>query len=272
MPYIARPLKISDRAAAIEVECSAMPNLRYIDEVWDLFTKQTVGHLWGIFDEHKLLAIGKLTVLYGGFGWIETLRVLEEHQGKGCGKRLYEVILEQAKQLSLTAVGMYTGYTNEQSSGLARLFGLQQTAHYKGVFCDVVPASLPPGFFRLTGEQSEKILAPHYQTMPYAVLNRTFYPMKPGMGKHFGENGWVWGDDNGQFLVIGARFQQDKALHIPFYHGDTSTMLSLAHGIAAQTQSETLRVMMPYHADLPSLFPGFAPKPYDVITMWSELA
>lgn len=67
----------------------------------------------------KIVGIGKLTLLYDGSAWLETLRVDPAYQGNGVGKAIYRRYLEEAAELNAPALRMYTGVKNAVSAGLA---------------------------------------------------------------------------------------------------------------------------------------------------------
>ena len=266
-----------DRERFVWVESGAIKGLAYVNDVWDLFTKNNDGEFSASFLGDELGGIGKLTRLYNGYGWLEALRVHPDFQSKGLGKAIYDRYMEQMGEMDLSAVGMYTGYTNVVSRGLAELYGLSvQERFSEFIKSDLIKCDNVSNTLHLIDEKAgESFLEKYYPVMgKFVVVNRTFYPVKAGLGEMFAGNKWLYADDEGNVLVAGYRFQPEKALHIPFMHGDTDKLLKLAANIAIEKGSMALSAIRVYNDDEQiELFSknGFVKSEHDFITLWKGL-
>jgi GNAT superfamily N-acetyltransferase len=270
--FTVRALKDGDRAGAVAVEAAAMPGHRYLDDAWDLFTKKSKGALSGVFAGSEIIGIGKLTVLYGNFGWLETLRVDPEWQSQGAGKALYRSWAKEAEALGLTQVGMYTGATNVVSRHLAEINGL----HMAGAYGEFTRAVRPltkeecSDFVQVSPAEGEACLSPCYPEMKggFLCLNQTYYPVGPGLGTCMAENGWLYTDGT-TMLVLGARFQPEAGLFLPFLSGDAGKALTFADALAYRSGAALIRSVLseeqtPYGE-------GFAATERKTITLWGKL-
>ena len=272
-----RAAKDSDRERFVWVESGAIKGLAYVDDVWDLFTKNNDGEFSASFLGDELGGIGKLTKLYNGYGWLEALRVHPDFQSKGLGKAIYDRYMEQMSEMNLSAVGMYTGYTNVVSRGLAEKYGLSvQDRFSEFIKNDLAKFSDIEDDMKLVDEKDgENFLGKHYASMgKFVVVNRTFYPVKAGLGECFAKNKWIYSDDAGNVLVAGCRFQPEKALHIPFMHGEQKKLLKAATNIAISKGSIALSAIRVYNdKEKNELFTnnGFVKSEHDFITLWKGL-
>ena len=272
-----RAAKDSDRERFVWVESGAIKGLAYVDDVWDLFTKNNDGEFSASFLGDELGGIGKLTRLYNGYGWLEALRVHPDFQSKGLGKAIYDRYMEQMKEMNLSAVGMYTGYTNVVSRGLAEKYGLSvQDRFSEFIKSDLVESDDAQNNMHLVDEKdSEGFLEKYYGEMGnFVVVNRTFYPVKAGLGEMFAKNNWLYTNEAGDVLVAGYRFQPEKALHIPFMHGNTDKLLKSAANIAISKGSVALSAIRVYNNEEQiEIFAknNFAKSEHDFITLWKGL-
>jgi len=266
-----------DRAKFNWIEKGAIKGLAYVDDVWDLFTKFDDGEFTAAFLDDELGGFGKLTNIYGDYGWLEALRVHPDFQSKGLGKAIYVRYMEQMKEMGLSAVGMYTGYKNIISRGLAEKNGLS----IKGRFSEYTKSNLNEygnmnnDIYLVEENSGEAILSKYYDNMGnFAVVNRTFYPVGPGMGKAFARNEWLYSDKEGNVIVVGYRFQPERALHISFMWGDTEKLMKFASNMAIQIGSSSLSAIRPYddksQQDLLEGY-GFIKGESDLITLWKGL-
>lgn len=277
MEITTRRLTDADKARCLEIEAGATPNLHYLEDVWELFTKRTQGDLTGAFFDGQLVGLGKLTVLLPGYGWLETLRVDPAFQNRGAGKAIYRRYLQEMQELGLKSVGMYTGVTNARSAGLAEKHGLSLRGRYAGF-------NLPQGKHPVAAEnlnfrpvpegRAEEVLSPLLgECGDHLVLNRTFYPVVPGIAQAMAREGWLFEEaESGSVIVVGGRFQPEKALHVALMGGELDRCLAFAQQRAAQAGSAGLQAMRPYDdknlcAALVLL--GFEPENKDCITLWN---
>jgi len=271
-----RAAKDSDRERFVWVESGAIKGLAYVNDVWDLFTKNNDGEFTASLLGDELGGIGKLTRLYKDYGWLEALRVHPDFQSKGLGKAIYARYMEQMTEMNLSAVGMYTGYTNVVSRGLAELHGLSlQERFSEFIKSDLTKSDDVLDLELVNEDDGEAFLEKYYDEMDkFVVVNRTFYPVKAGLGEMFAKNKWLYADDEGNVLVAGYRFQPEKALHIPFVHGDTGKLLKSAGNIAIGIGSKALSANRVYNNEEQTemlLKNDFVKAEHDLITLWKGL-
>lgn len=266
-----------DREACLWVEDGAMPGYGYLNDAWNLFLHQTDGDLTCALADDKIAGIGKLTRLYNSYGWLETLRVHPDYQGKGLGKAIYKRYLEEMKELKLTAIGMYTGTSNLVSKGLAELNGL----HVQEQFTEFIRPVSANGisdldrFSPVSEEKSEDFLPAVLEEMgKFVCVNRTFYPVKPGLLTHFAKEGYLYSDKEGNFIIIGARFQPQKSQHIACMCGDKEKLLQFANELAVKREAKNLTCVYPYSQKDNReylLKKGFQITTEELITQWLGL-
>lgn len=236
MDYVLKPVTPEYLEEALRVEQGAMGNHCYLGDVYEYYLT-TTGELTGVFVNGKLVGIGKLTVLWDGSGWLETLRVTPEWQRKGVGTAIYHRYMEQAAQLHCPFLRMYTGAKNIASAGLARRFGLEKAMQFREY--DLPAASEKAdgnGFVPVPEEQATALLAPWFDRYNgYVVMNRTYYRLNDQTCRGLAQCGRVWRHAaSGTVMVAGARFQSGKGLHIALLEGDRSRGLAFAHLLARQ--------------------------------------
>ena len=274
MNIITRPLAPEDQAQALWVEAGAMPNNQYLAEVWDYFTLETDGNLLGAFVDDILIGIAKITRLYENYGWLETLRVHPDWQRQGVGNALWQQYFREMKNMQLQTVGMYTESYNIASKTLAENFGLRVQNFYTEFLRPVSTRSKHSfDFTTVDGAQGEVLLSPHYQHMPpYLVINRTFFPVKEGLGSYLASQGWLYSDNAGNLVIAGNRFHPKRLLHIPYFFGDAAKALLFAEQLAQQQSAPSLSCLYPsegeHIARLKTL--GFEPAD-NFMTLWIDL-
>lgn len=245
MEIITRKITDKDKKDCIYVENGAMPHNKYINDVWDLFLYKTDGDLIGAFVDGNLQGMGKLTRLYNGYGWLETLRVHPDYQNLGIGQEIYNAYLKHMKELNLKSVGMYTEMYNKISKHLAEKNGMKLTSKYTELLKPVTKPSTEKFDFKLVSEsEGEKLLTKYYKDMgKYIIINRTFFPVNKGLGKFLASNNWVFKDSENNILICGYRFQKEKAFHIPFIYGNIEKALEFANYLAYKANSKNLSTL-----------------------------
>ncbi|MDR1793886.1 MAG: GNAT family N-acetyltransferase [Erysipelotrichaceae bacterium] len=273
MTFTTRALGDGDRQEAVRVEEAAAPGYPYLNDAWDYFLRQTEGDLTGVFLDEKLVGVGKLTRLFHDYGWLETLRVDPQYQGQGAGKAIYAAYLKEASERGLRALGMYTGSKNVISRHLAEKNGLALA----GTFDEyVLPAKdvIPHHHFQqVEVAQAEAILSPHYKDMGgFVSLNQTYYPAKEGLGACMAANGWLYQSDKGDLIIVGARFQPERGLHVAFVSNDTKSAIDFALSLAKAKGSVNLQAMRVEGRDCGDLLDcGFEKSPRQLITLWGAV-
>ncbi len=236
MEVTLRPVTPEYLDAALRVEQAAMQKNCYLSDAYEYFLT-TEGELTGAFAGGELVGIGKLTVLWDGSGWLETLRVTPEWQRKGVGTAIYRRYMEQAAQLRCPYLRMYTGAKNVASAALARRFGLETAMLFREYTLPASPGQADgAGFAPVPAAQAEELLSPWSERYNgYLVMNRTFYRFNGATCRGLAQNGRVWRHEaSGTVVVAGARFQSDKGLHIALLEGDRSCGLAFAQLLARQ--------------------------------------
>ena len=264
----------ADRARCIWIEDGAIRGIRYIDDVWPLFLGAGDGDLTLALQDGTIGGMGKLTHLYGGHCWLESLRVHPDFQNLGLGKAIYRRYFEEMAQRGLTACGMYTGFDNTHSRHLAELYGLSLQGRFGEYAMAIGDVASAPAFAPVAEEAGEAALAPHYAEMgDFAVLNRTWFPVAQGLGAEMARRGWLYRGQNGALVVAGSRFQPQKALHVPFIHGDAGACLAFCHQLAREQGAAQLTAVRPHgapsEASMAAL--GFEKTSHDLITLWCGL-
>jgi len=266
MKIYTRPVIDSDKEKCIWIEQGATPGLSYVSDVWESFTKGDSGEFSAAFYGGYLGGMGKLTRLYDSYAWLETLRVHPNYQGKGLGKAIYDRYIEQMQEMNLSAVGMYTNYDNIVSRTLAEKYGLSVKARFSEYtkFDFEMPKTIGNTLKPVTETSLNRA-----DLGSFIVLNRTFYPVCEGLAKILVQNNWIYESDCG-IIIMGYRFQPQKALHIAYMKGDNNKLLAHACIKAAEIGAKSLTAMHPYDNECESEFlqsRGFTKNPTDYITL-----
>ena len=231
---VLRRAKPEDRERAIWVESKSTPNLSYVPDVFEMFVSDDVGEFSVAEVDGEVVGCGKFTVVPDGSAWLETLRVIPEHQGIGVGKRFYERWLEMAQRLGVPTMRMYTGVGNVVSKGLAERYGLSLAETFRGASFPCQDGAGRPSkasFRRVTdpGRAVELLMSLSEGWRGFHVVNRTFYKLSPALCGHLVERGMVYEDpDRGNVITLGARFQPERMLHIGVFGGDPEACLDFA--------------------------------------------
>ena len=241
----------NNRDECIYVEKGSMPHNRYIDDVWNMFLYETKGDLIGAFVDGKLQGMGKLTVLYNDYGWLETLRVHPDFQNMGLGQEMY----------------------NKISKHLAEKNRFKVSAEYTEILKPVEDSDYKnDDFIKVNSLKGEEILSKYYDEMDkYIVINRTFFPVDKGLGKFLASKGWLYTDGKGSIIVCGYRFQPEKAFHIPFVKGDIKKALNFANYLGKKAGSKNLSILKPVNSKEIEIFikEGFKIDD-DYMTLWMD--
>lgn len=229
MEFTVKLAAYDDRAEAVRVESETLPNATYLDDAWHYFNSLG-GGLVCVYHGEKMIGIGRFSVLPDGSGWLETLRVVPEYQRKGAGKQIYKKWLELAEQLKCPSMAMFTGETNAASSGLAELYGLRTIGWHRGMHLTELEGGNPHGFVHTTWQRAVELVMPKKEEYhDYMCFNRTFHHINEANVKAFACEGKVFEDaESGSFIVCGARFQHQVALHIAMMDGDFDKCIDFA--------------------------------------------
>lgn len=260
-----------DKSRCIEIEKSATPGLSYINDTWDMFTKEDNGEFFGALVDGELWGMGKFTYLYGKYAWLETLRVHKDYQRKGLGKAIYKRYMEQMKDLGFKGVGMYTEHYNMASKSLAEQNGFE----LKGEFGEYIktPINGDKGSFKpIKTEDGEEIISKYYEDMEgFLPINRTFFPVNEGIGKFLASSNWGFIDDDNNIVIAGYRFQKEKGLHVPYFNGDNEKIMDFINYLANSYGSENIISFLKHDSDRVEILLdlGYKKTEKDVMTLWN---
>lgn len=239
-----------DRAAVELVESQATPRLRYLPYVFDEFAEDEMGEFSVAEVDGELAGCGKFTVLPDRTAWLEALRVMPRHQGKGVGKAFYERFFELARAKNIKTMRMYTGIKNVVSKGLAERFGFTLAVECRGSgkIMDAYAKHGAATFTQVTdAARAVKLLMPYRDRWNgFVVMNRTFYELTPALCEDWARTGKVFEEaSSGSVVALGARFMPEQAVHIAAFGGDDDLCLSFASELAAKRGAKGLQCMFP---------------------------
>ena len=230
MAFIVKLAEYGDMEECVRVEGESTPGYPgYLRDAWHYFNSQKGGCVC-VYEEGKMIGIGRFTVLPDGSGWLETLRVSKEHQGKGAGKAIYGKYLELAKEHNCPSIAMFTGVRNVVSSGLAEKFGLKTAATHRGYHLADLSGGCAHCFHAVNPQRAAELTLPLCEEYGnHLVFNRTFYHINDANVRAFAAEGKVFEDnEDGSFIVCGARFQHNAALHIAMMGGNYDRCIDFA--------------------------------------------
>jgi N-acetylglutamate synthase-like GNAT family acetyltransferase len=254
MEILLRKAEIEDREKIIDVESKATPNLNYVSHVFDMYVSDEIGEFSVAEVAGEIVACGKFTVVPDGSAWLETLRVIPEHQGMGIGKRFYERFFDTARNQGIKTMRMYTGVNNVVSKGLAERYGFQQVATFRGARlpCQSYKTMDSSNSFNRVKDPKRAVeLLMHYRDKwnDFLVMNRTFYSLNPPLCKYLAKKGQVYEDPtNNSVIALGARFMPKQALHIGAYGGNEDICLEFAMKKGVTQKVENLSCLFPSSA------------------------
>lgn len=277
MKITTRPFEAADLEQCLNIERSAVSSNHYLKDVVDYYNA-TTGELTVALADDQPVGVGKLTVLFDGSAWLELLRVHPDFQRQGVGTAIYDRYFQQVNERGCPAVRMYTGVNNVASAGLAEKYGIHRGPAFHGMTLELDQADAalfwePPVYHRLSAEEAVEALMPLKDTVGgFLCINHTFYEVDPENCRGFAAQGWVYGDGAGSALVMGARFQPDKALYIAAATGDRRRALSFALNMAVLTGVSKMTAHFPQgNGELEEFYKkhGFqADRSDDVVMEW----
>ena len=252
MEIVLRKARQNDKEKIIWVESLSTPNLSYVPYVWEMFINDSEGD-WSVEEvDGEVVACGKYSLLPDGSAWLETLRVIPQRQGIGLGKRLYEYWLKLSEEKGVKTMRMYTGVNNSVSKGLAMRYGLRVAEKFHGtkMNCKLVK-NKPCEEFEKISEFSEayKLIKPLGEKWGgWMVMNRTFYKWSHALCKWLTEKGMIYKDNlTDSVMIMGARFMENKQLHIGLFDGDPIRCLDFAHIYGSKKGVNTIHCLYPHN-------------------------
>ncbi len=271
MSYTVKYATYQDLPQAISVEKETLGNYTYLEDAWHYFSTQK-GELICVYDNTKMVGIGRFTVLPDGSGWLETLRVIPAYQRKGVGKEIYKKYLTLANQYHCSSISMFTGITNIPSYNLAKRYGLSIANYHRGYQLSILSKGNPYHFKHVNWQRAIELICPLKNMYNnYMCFNRTFYHINEENSKAFACEGKVFEDtENNSFIVCGARFQHHSTLHIAMMYGDYSKCIDFAsHYALAQGINTITCTLALENEELENalLIHHFRPEKNDLMTM-----
>lgn len=229
MDFTVKLAAYGDMAEAVKVERETMGDYVYLEDAWHYFNSLN-GGLVCVSHGEKMVGIGRFSVLPDGSGWLETLRVIPEYQRKGIGREIYKKYVELAQKNRCPSMAMFTGVNNVASSALAEVFNLKTAAQHRGYHLTNLEGGDPHGFVHAGWQRAVELILPMQKEYNnYMTFNRTFYRVNEANAKQFAIEGKVFEDkESGSFIVCGARFQHQAALHIAMMGGDYDKSIDFA--------------------------------------------
>lgn len=95
-----RKLAHEDYADILDISKDIWDGTDYLPQVFHNWVEDKGIFIGGIDTEkNKVVAVGKLSILSDGSGWLEGLRVHKDYRGLKLGRRITEEVLERAKEL-----------------------------------------------------------------------------------------------------------------------------------------------------------------------------
>ncbi len=280
MRITTRAYRPEDLPACLEVERSAIkgPN-HYMADVIDYYNT-TRGEMTVVEADGKIVGIGKLTLLYDGSAWLELLRVHEEYQRKGCGMAIYARYMRQLAEFGCPAARLYTGAKNVPSASLAMKHGFHRSTefHMMSIPAENFDEKImqdAPEFRHLRADEAIARLMPLRERYGgYLDINQTFYAFNEQSIRGLCAAGMVFGDEKGNAIVAGARFQPEKALYIAAIAGDRRSAVGFAMKRAKICGQAKIAAHFPVgdNAMIESLQGfGFEKGPSDLVVMeWTK--
>ena len=229
MDFTVKLAAYGDMADAVRVEKETMGDYVYLEDAWHYFNSLD-GGLVCVSHGEKMVGIGRFSVLPDGSGWLETLRVIPEYQRKGIGREIYKKYVELAQKYHCPSMAMFTGVNNVASSALAEVFSLKTAAQHRGYHLTNLEGGDPHGFVHTGWQRAVELILPMQKEYnDYMAFNRTFYRVNEANAKQFAIEGKVFEDkESGSFIVCGARFQHQAALHIAMMGGNYDKSIDFA--------------------------------------------
>ena len=230
-------------ADGVLCEEETMPAGCYLRDNSKYFLEKTTGDLTIVYCGEEPVGVGKLSVLPDGSGWLETLRVRPEWQGKGVGKALYNKWMKELEALNCPAVRMFTGTANVRSKGLAEKYGLSLAGTVIGAVkktAELTCTEEELNAFRPVTDRAEahRPLEQYAMRMDgFVVLNNTFFRCGEKTWDYFFDNGMLFTDGEGSVAAIGARMLLERGLHLALYGGNGEKCLRFA---LAYTKAQNL--------------------------------
>ena len=237
-------------ADGVLAEEDTMPSGCYLRDNSEYFLDKTNGDLTIVYYGDEPVGVGKLSVLPDGSGWLETLRVRPQWQGKGVGKSLYDQWMKEREALGCSALRMFTGTANVRSKGLAEKYGLHLAGTMIGAVKKTAEAIcseedlklLHPVTDRAEAYRLLELYAPRMEG--YVVLNNTFFRCNEKTWDYLYDNGMIFTDSE-SVAVVGARMLRERGLHLALYGGDGEKCLRFALAYTKQQGLPQLTVSYP---------------------------
>lgn len=231
----------------VEVEMGSFDSPSYyLRDNAKYFFEDSPGDMFVVDDEDdKPIGIGRYATLPDNSGWLETLRVKREFQGRGAGKMIYLKYLEKAAKDGAGALRMYTEAGNVVSKGLAELNGFTLSQEFYNMIISTDVETNPADDFVLVREVDELDIESIIATFgKYISLNRTFYEINKENLQWMIDQEMVY-SDGVNIVVVGARMLRERGLFLGLVYGDTVKCIEFGIARARELGSANLTAIFP---------------------------
>ncbi len=127
-----RKISPRDRNDIEEIARGTWEGEDYLANIFDKWIKE--GGFFGIEENEKIIATGKITIFPEKVGWLEGLRVHPDYRGKGYGRKMHEFLLQRTQELKKKGIIQTLEYAtyiyNETSINLGLRTGFRIVKRY----------------------------------------------------------------------------------------------------------------------------------------------
>lgn len=217
--------------------------LRTIDEWLD----PNSGYVAVLEADGEIRAFSKLSFIPGGHGWLEGLRVKEEHRGKGYANKMTKHLLKRAKEINLPSLRFACHASNLGSIRSGEKYGFQRVGEY--IFTmkrNFVPSLSVKKINTLTDgkEAFERLVCfkEYKENGGYLFGNRwKFIPCTANLINEYADAGKIIVTEDNKCMMI---YDQDgEDLRILFYGGEIEGVRNLFMRIGKEAQARETKTM-----------------------------
>ncbi len=245
--YKIRTGTIDELDDLVEVEMGSFDSPSYyLRDNAKYFFLDSPGEMFVVDDEAgKPIGIGRYATLPDNSGWLETLRVKREFQGRGAGKMIYQKDLEKAAKDGAGAHRMYREAGHVVCKGLGELNGFTLSQEFYNMIISTDVETTPAADFVLVREVDELDIESIIATFgKYISLNRTFYEINKENLQWMIDQEMVY-SDGVNIVVVGARMLRERGLFLGLVYGDTVKCIEFGIDRARELGSANLTAIFP---------------------------
>ena len=253
-----RKATLSDLERMLEIEESAIPGYGYLEENKDFYfdQSQNQGEMILALKDDIPVGMGQYSILPDGSGWLEILRVHQDHQHQGAGKAIYKRYMQLAEDTSAPSVAMFTGRRNIASKTLAEKHGFELACAQMEYTLSLSHITIEKDFcFKCIHDANlaKQLLKDMDQKWDnFTDINRTYFHFNDELIDYFVKNEMVYFDGTNT-MVLGCRMLKHRGWTIACMSGDYRLCIEFA---IQRTQME----------HLPQLTISVPPARQDIIT------